>query len=133
LVEKQLAVSVDAQSCQFRDPGLFRIDMTLTPGVKHETAEEAVHGEIEKLKNEDVSPGELTKARNIIVSQLIYLRDSPLGVASAISEAEAVVDWKFYVDLPAMVEAVTASDIRRIANEYFTIDNRTVGYFIPKE
>jgi zinc protease len=107
--------------------------MTLTPGVKHETAEEAVHGEIEKLKNEDVSPGELTKARNIIVSQLIYLRDSPLGVASAISEAEAVADWKFYVDLPAMVEAVTASDIRRIANEYFTIDNRTVGYFIPKE
>ncbi len=47
----------------------------------------------------------------MIASQLIYLRDSPFGVVSAIAEAEAVADWKFYVDLPKLVESVTAEDV----------------------
>jgi hypothetical protein len=28
---------------------------------------------------------------------------------------------------------VTAADILRVVNTYFDDDNRTVGYFIPKE
>lgn len=133
LVETRLAISVGAQSYQFRDPGLFTVDVTLTPGVKHEDAEAAVHEEIEKLKNEAVSDHELQKVRNMIVTQLIYLRDSPFGVVNVLGEAEAAVGWKLYVDLPAMVEAVTPADIKRVVVEYFTADNRTVGYFIPKE
>lgn len=133
LVEERLAVSVGAQSYQFRDPGLFTIDITLTPGIAHETAEERTLREIERLKTEPVSESELRKAKNIIVTQLIYLRDSPFGVLNAMGEAEAAADWRLYVDLPAMVEAVTPQDIMRIVNQYFTTDNRTVGYFIPKE
>lgn len=133
LIEKQLAVSVNAQAYQFIDPGLFTIDLTLAPGIKHEDAEAVVHAEIEKLKIEDVAANELQRAKNIIITQLIYLRDSPFSIVNAIGEAEAVVDWKFYVDLPALVEAVTAADIRRTVNQYFTSDNRTIGYFIPKD
>ena len=133
LVETQLAVGVNAQSYQFRDPGLFTIDATITPGVKHEDVEAIIHKEIEKLKNEDVLPSELKRAQNMIVTQMIYLRDSPFGVVSAIGEAESVADWRLYVDLPSKVESVTASDLRDIARKYFTEDNRTVGYFIPRE
>jgi zinc protease len=64
---------------------------------------------------------------------MIYVRDSPLGVISAISEAEAAANWKLFIDLPKMIETVTADDIRRVVNTYFTEDNRTVGWFIPKE
>ena len=133
LVEERLAVSVGAQSYQFRDPGLFTIDITLTPGVAHEAAEERTLREIEWLKTEPVTDAELRKAKNIIVTQLIYLRDSPFGVLNAMGEAEAAADWRLYVDLPTMVEKVTPSDIMRIVNQYFTTDNRTVGYFIPRE
>jgi zinc protease len=133
LVEHQLAIGVSAQASQFLDPGLFTITITLRPGVKHEEAERVTLEEIERLQTEEVPEKELQKAKNIITSQLIYLRDSPFGVVSAIAEAEAVADWKFYVNLPKSVEGVTAADIQRVVNNYFIDDNRTVGYFIPRE
>ena len=133
LVEKQLAVSVNAQSYQFRDPGLFTIEVTLAPGIKHEQVESLIHAEIERLKTQEVTAAELQRAQNMIVTQIIFLRDSALGVVNAIGEAESVADWKLYVDLPKRVEEVTVADLRRVMNAYFTEDNRTVGYFIPRE
>lgn len=133
LVETQLAVDESAQAFQFVDPGLFTIDVTLRPEATHEAVEKVVLAELEKLKVEDVTESELQKAKNIILTQMIFLRDSPFGVVSALGESEAVADWKLYANLPKMVESVTAADIRRVANTYFTEDNRTVGWFIPKE
>jgi zinc protease len=133
LVETQIAIDASAQSYQFIDPGLFTIDVTLRPGVGHDLAERAALEVVEKLKTEDVPEKELQKSKNIILTQLIYLRDSPFGVVSAISEAEAVAGWRFYVDLPKMIAQVTPADIKRVVNTYFNDDNRTTGYFIPKE
>lgn len=133
LVETQLAVDEHAQSNQFVDDGLFTIDVTLRPGVEHTAAEQAVLDVIEKLKTEDVADKELQKAKNLILTQMIYVRDSPFGVISAIGEAEASAGWRSFIDLPKAIETVTVADIRRVANEYFTEDNRTVGWFIPKE
>jgi predicted Zn-dependent peptidase len=44
-----------------------------------------------------------------------------------------VANWKMFVDLPKMVEQVTPADIKRVVTTYFTEDNRTVGWFIPKQ
>ncbi len=133
MIETQLAVDAGAQAYQFTDPGLFTLDLTLHPGVAHQDAERAALAVIDKLKTEKIADNELQKARNIIMTQMIFLRDSPLGVVSAIGETESVADWRLYVDLPKAVEKVTAEDIRRVANTYFIDDNRTVGYFIPRE
>lgn len=132
LVETQLAVSAGAQAFQFIDPGLFTIDITLHPGIEHAEAEKVALHLIETLKQEEATESELQKAKNIILTQMIFLRDSPFGVISVIGEAEAVTDWKLFVDWPRMIESVTAADVKRVVNTYFTEDNRTVGYFIPK-
>ncbi|MFN0119508.1 MAG: M16 family metallopeptidase [Blastocatellia bacterium] len=133
LVEKQIALNAGTSAYQFLDPGLFTLAITLRPEAPHETAEDAALAEIRRLKKELVTDRELQRAKNIILSQMIYLRDSPFGVVSAMAEAEAVADWKLYADLPRNIEAVTAADIQRVVNEYFTADNRTVGWFIPRE
>jgi zinc protease len=133
LVETQMAVDVGAQAFQFVDPGLFMLHITLRPGVTHAEAERVGLEVIEKMKTEDVPEKELQKAKNMITTQMIYLRDSPLGVARVIAEAEAVANWKMFVDLPRMVEQVTPADIKRVVTTYFTEDNRTVGWFIPKQ
>ena len=133
LVEKELAVSTYTHAYALLDPGLFVLSITLRPGVKHEDAESAALAEIEKLKTEFVTEQELRKAKNIILTHLIYLRDSPFGVVSALGESEGMADWKAYVDFPKRIEEVTAEDIQRVVNKYFVADSRTVGYFIPKE
>ncbi len=133
LVETQMAVDASAQAFQFVDPGLFMLHITLRPGVEHADAERVGIEVIEKLKTEDIPEKEMQKAKNLINTQMIYLRDSPLGVARVIAEAEAVANWKMFVDLPKMVEQVTPEDIKRVVTTYFTEDNRTVGWFIPKQ
>jgi zinc protease len=133
LVETQMAVDVGAQAYQFLDPGLFMLHVTLRPDVAHADAERVALEVVEKLKTEDVPEKELRKAKNLITTQMIYLRDSPMGVARVIAEAEAVANWKMFVDLPRMVEQVIADDIKRVATTYFKDDNRTVGWFIPKQ
>ena len=133
LVESQLAISASSHAYSLVDPGLFSLSITLRPGVEHKTAEEVALKEIEKLKTDPVSPAELLKARNIITNHLIFLRDSPFGVVSALGEAEGMADWKDYIDFPAKVEKVSAEDLTRVARQYFNEDSRTVGYFIPKE
>src|SRR5262245_17528297 len=133
LVETQMAVDVGAQAFQFLDPGLFMLHITLRPGVAHAEAERVGLEVIEKMKTEAVPEKELQKAKNLITTQMVYLRDSPLGVARVIAEAEAVANWKMYVDLPNMVEQVTPADVKRVVTTYLSEDNRTVGWFIPKQ
>jgi zinc protease len=132
LVETQLSLGASTHAYALLDPGLFTLAVTLRPGVTNEEAERVALAEIEKLKTELVTEAELRKAKNIILTHLIYLRDSPFGVVSALGEAEGMADWKDYVDFPKKIEAVTAADIQRVVQQYFVDDARTVGYFVPK-
>ncbi len=132
LVETQLALDESAHSTHLIDPGLFTIEATLNPGVEHAEVERVIYEEVEKLKTAPVSEAELSKAKNIINTQMVYQRDSAMSIVRGLSEAEVVTGWQDYVEFPKQVEAVTPADIQRVANEYFTEDNRTVGWFIPK-
>ena len=122
-----------ANAASFLDPGLFTIEATLNPGITHEQVESAIHVEVEKLKTEPVAASELAKAQNMILTQMIYQRDSCMSIARSLSETEVVVGWQQYLDFPKLVEAITPADIQRVVQTYFTEDTRTVGWFIPKE
>jgi zinc protease len=133
LVETELALDEGASAASFLDPGLFTIEATLTPGGTHEEVERVIYTEIEKLKVMPVSEAELRKAKNMMLTQMIYQQDSCMSIARGLSEAEVVIGWQHYVDFPRQLETVTPEDIQRVVQTYFTEDNRTVGWFIPKE
>ncbi|HYE15099.1 MAG TPA: insulinase family protein, partial [Pyrinomonadaceae bacterium] len=131
LVETELAVSVDARVDQFRDPGLFNVYATASPGVEPARVEEVILGEFERAPR-DVGEVEVEKAKRQIAAAVAYERDGTFNVAMQLSEAEAVADWRFYNSYARRVARVTAEDVRRVAAAYFTEDARTVGHFIPK-
>ncbi|MDQ1523815.1 MAG: zinc protease, partial [Pyrinomonadaceae bacterium] len=132
LVETELAVSVTSNCDQFRDPGLFNVYATVSPGVAPAEVEAAILKELERVAAEDLPEAEAEKAKQQIIAQVAYNRDGTSEIASQMSEAEAVADWRFYKDYAANIARVTGADMRRVALRYFTEDNRTVGYFIPK-
>jgi zinc protease len=132
LVETELAVTVTSNCDQFRDPGLFNVYATVSPGVAPSEVEAAMLAELERAGAEDLPAAEVEKAKQQIIAQVAYNRDGTSDIASQMSEAEAVADWRFYKDYAANIERVAAADVRRVARTYFTEDNRTVGYFIPK-
>jgi len=132
LVETELAVSVTSNCDQFRDPGLFNVYATVSPGVEPRAVEEAILAELARVAGVDMPDAEVEKAKQQIIAQVAYNRDGTSDIASQMSEAEAVADWRFYKDYAANIARVTAADVGRVARTYFTEDNRTVGYFIPR-
>ncbi|MFL6209633.1 MAG: M16 family metallopeptidase [Pyrinomonadaceae bacterium] len=133
LVEQQLAVSVTTNCDQFRDPGLFNIYVTVKPGVEPRTIEEVVLRELRAVADEGLTAAEVDKAKQQILAQVAYNRDGTASVAIQLSEAEAVADWRFYQDYAPNIARVTPADVQRVARAYFHEDNRTVGYFVPRQ
>ncbi|MCA1631693.1 MAG: insulinase family protein [Acidobacteria bacterium] len=132
LVETELAVSAQANCDQFRDPGLFNVYATVRPGVEPAEVERVILSELARVGSEGLSEEETEKAKRQIVARVAYDRDGTHNIASQISEAEAVADWRFYETYATRVARVAAEDVRRVALRYFTEDARTVGRFVPK-
>jgi predicted Zn-dependent peptidase len=100
-------------------------------GFDADTLETAIYEEIEKVKAEGISQEELDRARTKARANLVRSLDSNSGLASALASAESQKgDWKkVFTDIEELQE-VTVDYLQRVANEYFTKDNRTVGAIV---
>jgi predicted Zn-dependent peptidase len=109
-------------------PGLFLFYAVPARGHTHQECEEAIYEEIERLKTELVSAEELAKAKTRARAGLIRQLDSNSGLAEQITFYEVVTgDWRNLFRQLERIDEVTAEDILRVAKEYFTKKNRTVG------
>jgi predicted Zn-dependent peptidase len=109
-------------------PNLFLFYAVPARGHTNEECEEAIDAEIERLKNELVSPEELAKAKTRARASLVRQLDSNSGLAAQLTFYEVVTgDWRNLFKQLDKIDKVTAEDIQRIAGEYFTIKNRSVG------
>ncbi|MDT4898913.1 MAG: zinc protease [Acidobacteriota bacterium] len=133
LVETELAVDAHSNADQHRDPGLFNLYATVSPNVEPAKVEETMLEELRKVAEEGLTEAEIEKAKQQIIAQVAYSRDGTFNIAMQMSEAEAVADWRFYKDYETNISKVTLADTQRVAQTYFTEDNRTVGHFIPKQ
>ncbi|MHC1765802.1 MAG: M16 family metallopeptidase [Verrucomicrobiia bacterium] len=134
--DQKVAVAVSALSlddAMGRYPGLFLVYSAAAPGHSNADNEQALLKEIEKLKAELVTPEDLAKARNRARAELIRQLNSNLGLAQQLTFYQSVAgDWrKLFVQLER-IDRVTAEDVKRIANQYLTFKNRTVGYVISE-
>jgi predicted Zn-dependent peptidase len=126
--EKKIAVSVSAGPAWSKYPGLFAFYAVPAKGHTNQECEEAIYAEIEKMKTEPVSPEELAKAKAQARANLIRLLSSNDGLASELAYYEVITgDWRNMFEELDKIEKVTAEDIQRVAGEYFTRKNRSVG------
>lgn len=90
--------------------------------------------ELQRLQQEPVSPEELERVKTQAKAGLLRSLDSNSGMASLLAEYEAKTgSWRnVFRDLEA-IEAVTAADVQRVAQELFQPSNRTVGKLVSSE
>ncbi|ALA60975.1 M16 family metallopeptidase [Nitrospira moscoviensis] len=134
--EKRIAASVnsDANYPGVRAPNLFIV--TATPLAPHTAAEAeaAIYEELDRLKTEPVSAKELEKVINNLDADLVRALRSNSGLASQLALYQTVAgDWRYVLKSRDRIAAVTAADIQRVAAQYFTRTNRTVGTLVKKE
>jgi predicted Zn-dependent peptidase len=109
-------------------PSLFLFYAVPARGHTSQECEEAIYVEIERLKNELVTPEELAKAKTRARAGLIRELDSNSGLAAMLTFYEVVTgDWRDLFKQLDRIDKVTAEDIQRVAKEYFTTKNRSVG------
>ena len=126
--EKKIAITARAGISWSKYPGLFCFLAVPAKGHTNQECEEAIYAEIEKLKTEPVLPEELTKAKTLVRASLIRQLAYNSGLAELLTFYEVVTgDWRNLFEELNKIEQVNEEDIQRVASEYFTRKNRTVG------
>lgn len=133
--DKRLAVSVlsDTNYPGVRAPNLFVI--AATPLAPHTTAEveSAIYEELERLKTEPISAKEFERVLNGLDADLVRSLRSNSGLASQLAFYQTVAGtWRYVLNARARIAAVTPADVQRVAAQYLTKPNRTVGVLVKK-
>lgn len=129
---KEKALQVFSFNYALEDYGLFITAAIAGMGVEAKELDELMDIEVEKIKNELISESEFEKIRNQMENQIVNQNSGVQGIAMNLSNS-----YQFFhntnrvnTELEGYMK-VTREDIKRIANQYLTKENRVVLYYLP--
>ena len=115
------------------DYGCFSINCA----VKTESIEQTgiiIKDELEKLKTNFVTKGELEKSKNLILGEILRSMDSPQEVSIVMSDMEIhFQNEKALIDYKDKMSAVSEREILEVANKYFQDNNYSTAVLRSKK
>jgi len=115
-------------------PTLFGIFAIPSQGVTADSCEKEVYTEVEKIKNEPLSPEKLEGIKERAKSNLINQLASRTGMAQQLASYQVLYgDWRKLFKTLDDINAVTAADIQNAAKQYLNRENRTVATIVTVE
>jgi len=112
--------------------GLLGVEAEVREGHTPEEVEEAIYAELEKLKEEEVPADELQKVKNNFAAAEYRGLASNMSILMRLLRDDGLGDWKEFMNAGPKHQAVTAADVKRVANEYFTKEGRSVAIYTRK-
>jgi predicted Zn-dependent peptidase len=112
--------------------GLFNAGGEAKEGHRPEEVEQAIYTEIDKLKKDEVPAEELQKVKNNFAAAEYRRLTSNFPVLLQLIQNDGRGDWREVNEAGAKVQAVTVADVKRVANKYFTKENRAVAIYTRK-
>jgi len=131
--EQQIAQAVSCTADLHEDLGLLVFRAVLASGKPVEGAKKALADQIENVLKKGVTEAELDKAKNRLLTSKLLERETANGKANALGEAAVVYAdaTRVNTDL-AMVQAVTAAQIKEVLNKYVTGKKKVVIEYLPE-
>jgi predicted Zn-dependent peptidase len=133
VLEQGLANSASAGQDGGKYEGYFELRGVAKPGKTPEAVESAIYRELEKLRKEPVPDRELQKVKNQNAATDFRRLQNNFNLMIQLLIRDSGRGWKYINTDPQLVQAVTASDVMRVANAYFTPENRTVAIYYRKK
>ncbi len=116
---QQLAQDVGADADLREDGGIYVINATVASGKTLEAVKKAIDAELRDVEQKPVSPTELQKAKNQIITEQLRRRETNDGKAFAIGYDATVLHNASEVNNGLeRLQAVTAADVQRVIDEY---------------
>ena len=131
--EKQLALAAFGGGNIIENPNLFFAVAIVQPGKTPEEATNALIAELDRLKKEPITEAELQRAKNQFARDYIFGRESnrdkaqTLGHAAVLHNDITTGDGEFDIFMN-----LTAESVQKVAQKYFTPENRLVLTIMPK-
>jgi zinc protease len=131
--EKGIALAAFGQGNLIEDPNLFYTVAVVQRGHTPEEAVNALIGELDRLRNEPISAAELQQTKNQFARDYILMRESDKDKATVLAHAAVLhndittADGEFDIFMN-----MTAAEVQRVAQKYFTPENRLVITVMPK-
>jgi predicted Zn-dependent peptidase len=129
---KEVATEVQAAPDQRKWAGTFGIEGEARDPHTPAEVEQAIYAELDKLKNEDVPDQELQKVKNNFAAAEYRRLTSNMSILMQLIQADGHGDWREINEAGRKHQAVTAADVRRVVNKYFTRENRDVAIYTRK-
>jgi predicted Zn-dependent peptidase len=134
LIDAQMALNVNI-SPTFpgnRFTNLMLIYALTAPNHTVDEIAAVMQAELERLKTEPISAEELDRVKNQTRASLLQTLASNQGMASLLPEYQAKTgSWRNLFEDLKRLDAVTAADVQRVAQELFQPQNLTVGKLLP--
>lgn len=126
-------VSSAALGAPAKYDGYFEFNATTKGDATPEDLEQAWYEQIKRLQDELVPDRELQKVKNNVAANAFRRLGSNFFLLVQIGLFESLGEWEYINYGPKKLQAVTAEDIKRVANEYFDTENRAVAAYTRKE
>ena len=131
--EKRIALAAFGGGNIIEHPNLFFAVAIVQPGKTPQEAADALIEELDRLKKEPITASELQQAKNQFARDYIFGRESnrdkaqTLGHAAVIHSDIKTGDGEFDIFMN-----ITADSVQKVAQKYFTPENRLVLTIMPK-
>ena len=127
-----VATSVNAGQGSQKWAGYFDVSGEARDGHKPEEVEQGIYDNIAKLQQEEVPAEELQKVKNNFAAGEYRRLSANFPILHQIIYYDGEGDWHEINAEGAKIQAVTDADVKRVANEYFSKENRTVAIYTRK-
>lgn len=134
VVDKQeKAIQTAAFDLGNEEPGLSIMLGIANMGVSADELEKSLLAEVEKLKKDGITDEEHKKLQNQAENDFVEQNSKVLGIANNLATYHTFQGNADLINTELeRYKKVTKDDIKRVANKYFTKENRLVVHYLPK-
>lgn len=127
---------IESKYMAFAGAGLLTMQMSLAKdsreGFSIDKAESALFKELDRLRREPPTEGEMARAKTLLEKRLVDETAIYVGRARMLAQADAAgVGFRAALDYRARIRSVSADDVQRAAAKYLTLTNASIHEYEP--
>jgi predicted Zn-dependent peptidase len=129
---KEIATEAGANQESKKWAGYFNVTSECKEGHTPAEVEQGLYAELEKLQKDVVPAEELQKVKNQFAAGEYRRLASNMAILFQLIVNDGLGDWRQVNEAGPKYQAVTAEDVKRVANTYFAKENRCVATYTRK-